>query len=70
MPNIGATGELNFLTPDAKKTFNHLRLAFIKASILQYFDLESHIQIEIDVSSHIIDEVLSQLNLDSHASSN
>ena len=32
--NIGATKEPNFLTPNAKKTFNHLRLAFIKAPIL------------------------------------
>ena len=43
MSNIGATGEPIFLTPDAKKAFNHLRLAFIKAPILRHFDLESHI---------------------------
>ena len=41
--NVGATGEPNFLTPDAKKAFNHLRLAFIKASILRHFDPECHI---------------------------
>ena len=41
--NIGAMGEPNFLTPNAKKAFNHLRLAFIKAPILRHFDLESHI---------------------------
>ena len=34
MLNIGALKELNFLTPDAKKVFNYLRLAFIKAPIL------------------------------------
>ena len=34
MPNIGATKEPNFLTPDAKKGLNHLRLVFIKAPIL------------------------------------
>ena len=34
MPNIGATGEPNFLTPNAKKIFNYLRLAFIKVLIL------------------------------------
>ena len=34
VPNIKATGEPNFLTPNAKKAFNHLRLAFIKALIL------------------------------------
>ena len=43
MPNIGAIGEPNFLTPNTKKAFNYLRLAFIKASIFRYFDLESHI---------------------------
>ena len=31
--NIGATRELNFLIPNAKKAFNHLQLAFIKAAI-------------------------------------
>ena len=34
MPNIGATREPNFLTSNAKKTFNYLQLVFIKASIL------------------------------------
>ena len=43
MPNIRATGELNFLTPNVKKAFNHLRLPFIKALILQHYDLESYI---------------------------
>ena len=43
VPNIGATGKPNFLTPNAKKTFNHLRPAFIKTPILRNFDLESHI---------------------------
>ena len=65
MPNIGAIGELNFLTPDAKKTFNHLRLSFIKALILGHFDLESHIWIETDASGYAISEMLGQLNLDS-----
>ena len=36
--NVGATGEPNFLNPDAKKAFNHLRLAFIEAPILRHFD--------------------------------
>ena len=70
MPNIGATGEPNFLTPDAKKAFNHLRLAFIEAPILRHFDPESHIRIETDVSGYAIGGVSSQLNLDSHAPSN
>ena len=67
VPNIEATREPNFLTPDAKKAFNHLRLAFIKAPILRHFDLESHIRIETDASGYAIGGVLSQLNLDSDA---
>ena len=43
VPNVEAMEEFNFLTLDAKKAFNHLRLAFIKAPILQHFDLKSHI---------------------------
>ena len=70
MPNIGATGEPNFLTPNAKKAFNHLRLAFIKAPILQHFDLKSYIQIKINASGYAIGRVLSQLNLDSDIPSN
>ena len=57
--NIGATRKPNFLTLDAKKAFNYLRLAFIKAFILRYFDLESHIRIETDVSGYAIGGVLS-----------
>ena len=34
IPNIGATKKSNFLTLNAKKAFNHLWLAFIKALIL------------------------------------
>ena len=34
VPNIGAMEEPNFLTLNAKKVFNHLWLAFIKALIL------------------------------------
>ena len=65
--NIRAIGKLNFLTSNTKKAFNYLRLGFIKAPILQHFDLESHIQIETNASGYAISGVLSQLNLDSHA---
>ena len=34
MPNIGATRKNIFLIPNAKKAFNYLQLAFIKAPIL------------------------------------
>ena len=70
VPNVKATEEPNFLTLDAKKAFNHLRLAFFKAPILWHFDPESHIRIETDASSYAIGGVLSQLNLDSDASPN
>ena len=70
MPNIGAIREPNFLTFNAKKAFNHLRLVFIKASIFQHFDLEIHICIQTDVSSYIIGKVLGQLNLDSNVAPN
>ena len=53
-----------FLIFNAKKTFNYLELIFIKALILQYFDLKSHIWIKTNISSYIISRILSQLNLD------
>ena len=43
MPNIGAIGESTFIIPNTKKIFNYLWLAFIKAIILQHFDLKSYI---------------------------
>ena len=59
VPNIGATRESNFLIPDVKKAFNHLCLAFIKASIFQHFDLESHIRIKTNSSDYVIGRILS-----------
>ena len=59
MPNIRAIKKPIFLTFNTKKVFNYLGQAFIKALILQYFDLESYIRIETNVSSYIIDRVLS-----------
>ena len=43
MSNIKVTKKPNFLTPNAKKAFNYLQPTFIKASILQHFDLENYI---------------------------
>ena len=54
MSNIRATGKPSFLIPNAKKTFNHLWLAFIKALILQHFDPKSYIRIETNASSYTI----------------
>ena len=60
---IRATREPNILNLNAKKTFSHLQIAFIKASILWHFDLKNHIQIESNALNYIINRVLSQLNL-------
>ena len=56
--------DFGYLTLDAKKTFNHLRHAFIQMFILEHFNLERHIWVEIDMSDHAISGVLSQLTLD------
>ena len=50
-----------FLTPGARTAFNCLRLAFTEALILQHFDPEYHIWIEIDISGYAIGGILSQL---------
>ena len=61
-PNFNAKKVgLSFPTPEARSTFNRLRLAFTKAPILRYFDPECHIRIETDASSYAIGGVLSQL---------
>ena len=49
---------LSFLTLDAREAFNRLRLAFIEASILQYFDSECHIRIKTDVLGYAINSIL------------
>ncbi len=53
-----------FFTADARKAFTKLRLAFVKAPILNDFDPKRHIQIEMDASGYTIREVLSQLTSD------
>ena len=56
--DIGAMGKPMFLTANARKAFNQLRQAFIKA-LIQLFDLESHIQIQINALSYVIGKVFS-----------
>ena len=68
--NIRATRKSIFLILNAKKTFNYLKQAFIKALIFQHFDSECHIQIKIDISAYLICGLLSKLNLDSNAPPN
>ena len=62
--HIGATGKPTFLTSGARKAFNQLRQVIIKAPILQHFDPECHIRIDIDALGYVIRRVLSQLTSD------
>ena len=64
MSNIGIVKEFIFLSYNNKKVFNYLQLSFIKALILQHFDLKSHIQIKTNILGYTIGRVLNQLNLD------
>ena len=59
-PNFDAKkNKPSFLTPNANKVFNCLRLIFIEALIFQYFDPEYYIWIEIYTSAYAISGVLS-----------
>ena len=49
----------NFLTPNARTTFNCLRLVFIEAVILWHFNLIYHILIETDILGYAIGRILS-----------
>ena len=49
IPNIEATRKPIFLTLGNKKALNYLKQVFIEVSILEHFDLESYIQIEINI---------------------
>lgn len=60
----GITKEPKFPSFSTRKTFNLLQQAFIKALILQYLDLECHIQIKTNASGYTIGGVLSQLTFD------
>ena len=54
----------NYLTPNAKKAFDQLCQAFIKAPILQHFNPEQYIRVETDAFGHAIGGVLNQLTND------
>ena len=53
-----------FFTFETRKAFTKLRQAFIKAPILNHFNLEYHIRIEMDIFDNRISEIFSLLNLD------
>ncbi len=54
----------SFFASKAKKAFTKLKQGFVETPILNYFDPERHIKIEIDVSGYTIGEILSQLTSD------
>ena len=53
------TVRMHFFIPKAKLAFTKLRQAFLKVLIFYHFDLECHIQIEIDISGYAIGGVFS-----------
>ncbi len=53
-----------FLIFETKKAFIKLRQAFVKAPILNHFDLEYDICNEIHIFGYVISRILSQLTLD------
>lgn len=53
------TGIISYQTIEANIAIIHLRQIFIKALIVQHFDLECHIRIKINVSGYAITRVLS-----------
>ncbi len=53
-----------FLTFGARKVFTKLRQAFVKAPILNHFNLVRHIQIKTDASDYAISGIFSQLTSD------
>ena len=57
-PSKNLNRDTGYLTPETRLAFTKLKKVFTKASILQYFDLECYIWIEIDVSSYAITRVL------------
>ena len=55
---------MEFFSLRVKKAFIYLQKAFIKASILHYFDLEHYIHIETNTLEYAINDIRSQMTLD------
>lgn len=47
-----------FFTFSTRKIYTKLKQIFIEALILNCYDLECHLRIEIDASSNIIDKIV------------
>ncbi len=52
-----------FPISEAKQAFIKLRQTFVEALISNHFNLECHIQIEMDVSGYAIGAIINQLTL-------
>ena len=60
LPNFNKEkNSLNFLISKIKTAFNYLWLSFIETLNFWHFDPEYHIWIKIDISSYIIEKMLS-----------
>ena len=55
------SSKADFLILKAKKVFTHLQKVFNKTPILQHFDLECYIYMEIDASGYAISRILNQM---------
>lgn len=60
------SGNLGFLTLEAKKTFTKLRQVFTKVLMLTHFESNCYIQIETYIFGYVIEKVLSQLILETN----
>ena len=56
----------DFLSFETYEIFKHLRKTFLKTSILQHFDSNRFIRVEIDVSNKTIEKILCQSNDKNH----
>ncbi len=60
--NLGQSG--SFLIANARRAFTELRQAFIGAPILNHYNPEHYIRIEMDASGYVMGRILSQLTSD------
>ncbi len=54
----------SFFISRTRQAFSKLRQVFLEAPILNYFDLEHHIQIETNASNDANDRIFRQMTLD------
>lgn len=57
------SSKIRFFTPEVRIVFICLRKTFTKAPILNHFDPQRHIRIEIDGFGFLLREIFSQLTL-------